>query len=125
MQYYTDDATLKPHHSTTKWLDLLLSTARSIGRDPSPGPSLRKWAVDAGFENVTERVFKMPIGPWPRDKRLKELGLVNAAQVTDGLEGFSMRLLCDVAGWKEDEVRVLVANVRRELKGGTIHPYVN
>lgn len=125
MQYRTDDDTLKPSHDTAVWLNALLNAARSIGRDPSPGLSLRKWVTDAGFENVTEKVFKMPIGPWPRDPRLKELGLLNAAQVTDGLEGFSMRLLCDVAGWKEEEVRVLIAKVRRELKAGAIHPYVN
>ena len=125
MQYYTDDGTLTPDHPTSSWLDLLLGAARSIGRTPSPGPSLKKWVEDAGFTNVRERVFKMPIGPWPRNRWLKDLGLANAVQVLDGLEGFSMRLLCDVAGWKEEEVKVLVAHVRRELKGGGLHVYVN
>lgn len=47
--------------------------------------------------------------------------MLNLRQVLDGLEGFSLRLLCDVAGWTENEVYVLLANVRKELKNPAIH----
>ncbi|CAI4214324.1 unnamed protein product [Parascedosporium putredinis] len=125
MQYRTDDDSLTDEHSTSKWLKVILGAANKVGRNPSPGPKLATWARDAGFENVTEKVFKMPIGPWPKDPYLKETGLINAAQVVDGLEGFSMRLLCGVEGWSETEVQVLLAQVRKELKGKAFHSYVN
>ncbi|PKS08174.1 hypothetical protein jhhlp_005450 [Lomentospora prolificans] len=125
MQYRTDDGSLTDDHNTTIWLNLILGAARKVGRNPSPGPELAKWAKDAGFQNVVEKVFKMPIGPWPKDPHLKETGLINAAQVIDGLEGFSMRLLCGVEGWDEEEVHVLLAKVRKELKGKAFHAYVN
>lgn len=47
----------------------------------------------AGFEQVTENRFAMPIGPWPKDKELKELGRYNRLQWQEGIENWSMFLL--------------------------------
>lgn len=47
--------------------------------------------------------------------------MYNISQVMTGLEGFSLRLYCDVLGWKKDEVLVLLAQVRSELKDPKIH----
>lgn len=46
-----------------------------------------------GFEEVTERPLPMPIGGWPKDKRLKELGKFNRLHWEEGIEGWSMYLL--------------------------------
>jgi hypothetical protein len=99
----------------------LLPLASKINREPCPGPKLEKWVKDTGFKNVIAKKFKFPLGPWPKDKLLKEVGMCNLQQVLNGLEGFSLRLLCDVGGWTEAEVTVLLAQVRRELKDPSIH----
>jgi hypothetical protein len=52
---------------------------------------------------------------------MKQIGMYNIAQVLSGLEGFSLRLFCHVLGWKREEVLVLLANVRKELKSPEIH----
>lgn len=39
-------------------------------RSYAPGPNLKKWAKEAGYVNVTEEIVPLPIGIWPRDKRL-------------------------------------------------------
>lgn len=104
-----------------KWINTLLSAARKIGRDPCPGASLEKWVRDAGFEDVVHQRFRFPVGPWPRDPALKEIGMYNLAQVLQGLEAFSLRLFCDVLGWRQEEVLVLTSKVRKELKNMNIH----
>lgn len=48
-----------------------------IFRDPSPGRNLRKWMTDAGFQNIKESRFKLPIGPWAKDKHLVRRPLSN------------------------------------------------
>lgn len=45
---------------------------------------------DAGFVNVEERIVKIPIGSWPKDKKLKTVGLYACASLVDGLEGLSL-----------------------------------
>ena len=54
----------------SKWITTLLQAARDFGRDPCPGPKLAGYMRDAGFKDVQERKFKIPIGPWPKDKHL-------------------------------------------------------
>ena len=42
-------------------------------------------------------------------------------QVEDGLEAFSFRLLTQMLGWKLEEVHVLLANVRKNLRDPKLH----
>jgi hypothetical protein len=37
-------------------------------------PKMPGWVKDSGFEDVREDSRVMPIGTWPKDKRLKEIG---------------------------------------------------
>jgi hypothetical protein len=122
LQYYSEDGSLTEDHDTLKWLGQLLPACRKIGRDPCPGPSLEKWVKDAGFTEVVHQKFRFPIGPWPKDPKLKEIGMYNLSQCLQGLEAFSLRLFCDVLGWRHEEVLVLCSKVRKELKDMNIHP---
>lgn len=93
----------------------------SLGRDANPGSQLEGWARDAGFVNVVHKRYRVPIGPWARNATLKEVGRWNMMQVLNGLEGLSMRLYTGVLGWKEEDVRVFLGKVRRDLADPGIH----
>jgi len=125
LQWYSDDGSLTKDHFSLMWINTLLEAARKIHRDPCPGVKLEEWVKDAGFENVTHHKFKFPIGPWPKDSKLKQVGLYNLASGLQGLEAFSLRLFCDVLGWKSEEVLVLTSKVRKEMKSSAFHAYVN
>ena len=119
--YYSEDGSLKDDSHTAIWIRELIGAARKTGREPSPGPRLEGWARDAGFTGVTHQKFRLPIGSWPKDPKMKQVGMYNLAQVLSGLEGFSLRLFCHVLGWKREEVLVLLTKVRKELKNPDIH----
>lgn len=51
-----------------------------------------------GLEEVTETRFKIPIGPWAKDKKMKELGQYNRLQWEEGLEGWVVYLLTTIKG---------------------------
>ena len=42
-------------------------------------------------------------------------------QIEDGLEGFSLRLFTNALGWKVEEVQVMLAKVRKDLRDPKIH----
>jgi len=119
--YYSEDGSLTDSHDTLKWIKLIISAADKIGREPCPGPKLESWVKEANFKNVTHSKFRLPFGPWPRDAKLKEIGMYNLTQLLDGLEGFSLRLFCDVLDWKKEEVLILLSRVRKEFKNPAIH----
>ena len=49
---------------------LIEDAIAKMHREYSPGPNLKKWAEEAGYVNVTERIIPLPIGVWPKDKDL-------------------------------------------------------
>jgi hypothetical protein len=55
----------------------------------------------------------------------KRLGEWNHMQVSDGLEGFTLRLFTKGLGWPIEEVRALLGCVREEMKDPNIHAYLN
>ena len=51
----------------------------------------------------------------------KIVGSWNLVQIEDGLEAFTLRLFTQFLGWKPEEVTVLLANVRKDLRDPRIH----
>ncbi|KAJ4289331.1 hypothetical protein N0V88_007082 [Collariella sp. IMI 366227] len=123
--FHSDDGTLTPSSEMLKWVTILNDAADSVGRTSSPGPNLEKWVQDAGFVNVRHEKFRLPLGPWPKDPKLKEVGRFNLMQMLSGLEAFSLRLYTDVLGWEKEEVMVMLAKVRGELRDSRIHAMYN
>lgn len=121
LQYYSDDGSLKPEDPLLYWISTLLDAARQLKRDPNPGSKLEGWVKDAGFKNVVHKRYKIPIGPWAKDPTLKGIGMLNHMQVNMGLEGLSMRLFTNVLKWKAEEIMVLLAKVRKDLRNPNIH----
>ncbi|UQC88540.1 methyltransferase domain-containing protein [Colletotrichum lupini] len=123
INYVSEDGTLTEEHHTDRWSKLLIEACRKIGRDPCIGPLLEGWVKETGFVDVVHQKFKMPIGPWAKDPHYKEIGMMNLIQLMDGLEAFSLRTFCGVHGWTREEVLVLLAEVRKELKAGSFHAH--
>ncbi|KAL1998704.1 hypothetical protein VTN02DRAFT_5711 [Thermoascus thermophilus] len=76
---------------------------------------LKQHMIDAGFVDVQDVVFKLPLGPWPDDPKMKEIGRLRGLAMNQGVEGYSLALYSRYLGWSADEVRVLLAKVRDEF----------
>ncbi|KAJ5683372.1 hypothetical protein N7462_006537 [Penicillium macrosclerotiorum] len=88
--------------------------------------TMRASIEKAGFIDVHEKSVKWPIGPWPRDKTLKDLGLVNLNHWLTGMEGYTMYLMTkfgEPAPWSTEEVQVYNAQIRKELVNPRQHVY--
>jgi hypothetical protein len=62
----------------------------------------------AGFVDVHSESFIWPIGPWPRDPYLKDLGRWGERNWCDGIEGWVMALYTRLLGWTYEEVKAFV-----------------
>lgn len=75
-------------------------------------PELMRAGIEgAGFINVHERNFKMPLGDWPKHPIYKEAGRLNKKGYKDGLEGWLMYALTRWGlpkPWTPEEVTVYV-----------------
>jgi hypothetical protein len=120
--YYSEDGSLTEDSYLLKWIKLFIDAARSkLNREPCPGRFLEGWVKDAGFSNVVHRRFRLPLGSWPKDSHMKDIGLCNLAQLLEGLEAFSLKLFCGILGMSTEEVHVLLASIRKELAARKYH----
>jgi hypothetical protein len=83
----------------------------------------RGWFEDRGFEEVTQKIAKLPCNPWPLDSRMKLLGAWEMENLLSSLEGMTMRLFQKGLGWSAEEVSVFLVNVRKEIKNRNYHAY--
>ncbi|CAL5870647.1 uncharacterized protein PFLUO_LOCUS4887 [Penicillium psychrofluorescens] len=122
----SDDGTLKEEHQLWGWGDMFIRCAERAGRSLAIQETMRSAIEKAGFVDVHEQKYKIPLGPWPRDKLLKEVGHLECAHWNAALEGWAMWLLThfgEPVPWKKEEVQVYLAKVRAELKDPHIHGY--
>lgn len=68
--------------------------------------------------------LKVPVGPWPRDKKMKEIGRFQQYQQISAVEAYTPALFTRVLGWDKVEVDILIAKVKKELKDKNLHLYV-
>ncbi|KAL5353101.1 hypothetical protein ACLOAV_001131 [Pseudogymnoascus australis] len=123
----SDDGSLKPDSLLAGWGKTFLDCAAHAGRPLDTQLTMRDSIAAAGFTEIREKLYKCPIGEWPKHPVYKDAGRVNAVHWKSGLEGWAMWLLTKHGRpqpWSADEVRVYVAKVRRELTDGTgLHIY--
>ncbi|KAL0932924.1 uncharacterized protein CTRU02_211887 [Colletotrichum truncatum] len=109
-----------------RWVDLFMEACKVSGRDGQIGPKLESLVWEnTGLMNIHHQPYRIPAGPWAKDPHLKEIGMYELIQLLDGLEGFSLRLLCGALGWSKEKVLVLLAGVRKDLKNPNIHAWLH
>ncbi|KAJ5345780.1 hypothetical protein N7452_003784 [Penicillium brevicompactum] len=126
VRVYSDDGTLKPEHMLHGWGNIFVACSERAGRSLRTHEKMRSAIEKAGFVDVHEEKYKIPMGPWPKDKLLKEAGHLQYAHWNAALEGWAMWLLThfgEPEPWTKEEVQVYLAKVRAELKNPHIHAY--
>ncbi|EEH20462.2 hypothetical protein PABG_02721 [Paracoccidioides brasiliensis Pb03] len=119
-----DDGSLPADYILAKWLQLMEEGLARFNVDllsPTKHPG---YIRDAGFTNINERIFKVPIGTWPRDKKLKKIGRYNRCVINGGLQGMSMKTFTGALGWTLQEMEVFNVGVRKSVEDSSIHSYL-
>lgn len=106
-----------------RWGPLAVECGEKFGKSFRIAEDLEEEMRKAGFVNVTYRTFKWPIGPWPKDSKYKQIGAYNRLAWEDGIEGWAMFLFTNYLAWQKEEVQILIAGIRKELRDHKIHGY--
>jgi hypothetical protein len=125
VKFYTTNGEFTPGCPLDRWADELVEGIKKFELEPEPGPKLEGWVRDAGFENIHHRLLPFPVGQWPKDKKLKEIGAFNQIQFVDNLEGISLRVFTAGLGWSSEEVQVFLVDVRKDVKNPKLQAQSN
>lgn len=119
----SDDGTVTKDYKLTQYFDILKRAASGRGFNLSVAPDLKRLVTEAGYSNIEENVYKLPMGPWAADTDLRVVGLYHREQFLDGIQGIILKYLTQVEGWNPEEVEVFIAAVRAQIMDKNIHCY--
>lgn len=106
-----------------QWTQFMDEAFTKMGRRADCARLYKDQLVAAGFVNVVEKRFIWPTNSWPKDKKLKELGMWCREDFQMGLEAMSMGLFTRVLGWTSLDVEVFIVKAKNEFNDPRIHAY--
>lgn len=119
-EMFTRDGTrldgLIPEHPVTRYMHSTSTAAERARRPLVMGRGMAERMEKAGFVDVQQRAEIWPLGSWPKQKDMKELGKWGGLAMKEGAYPFALMLL-NREGWSKEEIKEMTdATVTSILK---------
>jgi len=123
----SDDGTLSDS-TLCKWSKMLLDGFTANGRPLDSALKYKDQLTEAGFVDIKVVKRKWPTNRWPKDQKHKQIGAWAHENTMDALAALSLAIFTRPLGegglgWSVEELEVLLAGVRNDLKNLSIHSY--
>ncbi|KAL2419894.1 Methyltransferase [Exophiala dermatitidis] len=119
----TDDEEILPGSQIKALCDFSKEMSRAAGRDFQISTVMKKKIEDAGFVDVQEQRLKLPLGPWPTDPKLKDVGRFYERFYKTGLQGWLLQICTRSMGWTVDQVNDACIKAFQEINSRQQHFY--
>lgn len=110
-QLMSDHHPISPDNAMQKWFFDMRRASLMANRPIHVAPLLKQMFIDAGFVDVHEKVYKIPLNGWPRGHRLKRVGEMWHHSMRDGLSGFSYALFNRWLGMTTEQIEVSISRL--------------
>ena len=121
-----DDGTMKDDYGFKEWEESIAQAAfdKEPPRSTRYAPKISSYMRSAGFIDIQEQIYKLPLNSWPSDPHFKEIGDRWGEMMLAGVSGFSYKFMgAEGFGWPKHEIEVWLAGVRKAMKDRNIHAY--
>lgn len=123
IQVFSDDGTVDEDHILGGWAKPFFEASDLLGKSIRTIDQTKERIEGAGFTNVVQRNYKVPIGAWSSDPKLKEIGRWNQLYCLNGIESWAIYMLTMVLKWKVEDVHEYLARVRTAVLDKKTHGY--
>ncbi|KAJ5656619.1 hypothetical protein N7507_008569 [Penicillium longicatenatum] len=106
-----------------EWVEKVNDAARLFGKPMKIASQIHSWMENGGFVNVTDDIYKCPVGGWAKDRQLKEIGRLGKVLVLKVVEPYSLALFTRVLGYTYQEAQSYLEKVRAEMMNSKCHLY--
>jgi len=119
---YSDDGTLREDGPTRAYYRQLWVAMEKSGT-ATRTDIFEGLLKEVGFEDVTVVTQKIPVKPWTKNARLKELGNC-LLELSAGYESYGLAAFTRILGMEEKKARELIRGAEREHMDLSIHAYL-
>lgn len=96
IMFKSDDGTVGPDHILKRWSRTFQEAGEQFGRTFKIAERAKQYFIDTGFSEIRESRFKLPVGGWSSEPKLKEIGRWNFLHCYQGAEGWALFLCTHV-----------------------------
>ena len=97
----------------------------SIGRPPADLSRMHSFLENAGFVDIVDNTSMQPIGPWPKDKQMKDIGGLNMLLMETAIDAYTLASLTRIKGMPYEEVRKICDESWEAVKNKNQHVYMH
>ncbi|KAH7148980.1 S-adenosyl-L-methionine-dependent methyltransferase [Dactylonectria estremocensis] len=121
----SDDGSVEETSAMGQWGKIFIEGGQKIGRtftvyqDNTQNTALE----EAGFVDLHVHTYKSPIGGWPKDEKLREIGQYVQLTMESDFEGIIVFMTSVLGNWTKEEVQVYIAHLRREIRDKEKHAW--
>ncbi|OBT73167.1 hypothetical protein VF21_07931 [Pseudogymnoascus sp. 05NY08] len=144
----SDDDSVERATEVVDWFSTVDKASEVFGKKMDVADKQKQWMIDAGFVDVRDDVYKVrpifsfpapvafgvvakqlpvsqvPLGRWPRDPRLKEMGLYFQTQSVDAVEPVSMALFTRALNMSPEQAQLMMIGPRQGMRNPDYHLYI-
>ena len=92
IQPKSEDGSLPADSILFQWNSVARDWARATGKTFFVANEVKQQIADAGFVEVVEQIFKVPLGTWSSDERCNQIGRFYEQLWREGMEGWVMAI---------------------------------
>lgn len=119
----SDDGTLEQAPALKQWTQYVNEATAEVGKPLGYERRIREYLTDAGFVNIQEVTYRLPLNTWPADKYGKTCGRWYEMGFVEGIEGLSLGPLCRVKQWPFPHVQQFIKDVLQQTRSRDVHAY--
>lgn len=115
------DADSLPATAQTTYRDNLFKASEKYGK---PFDLITKYARmlrEAGFTNIVQRKFQVPVGTWPRNSQQKRMGALCHAVLSAGAEAYALKMCTSALGMELEAVNKVIQDYIAEISNKAVH----
>ncbi|KAG9235960.1 methyltransferase LaeA [Amylocarpus encephaloides] len=120
----SDNNSVSGNSGLMRWVHCLQQATAASYRPMEYNADTRRMLHDAGFVDIYDYNTNLPLSPWPRDQKQKEIGRWYNLALIQGLEAVTLQPLTR-AGWHREEIDRLIDEAKQDICNKTIHAYCN
>ncbi|SCO17162.1 unnamed protein product [Fusarium fujikuroi] len=122
--FFSDDETASEVMAVQTWNKLFREASKAFGRSFCEIEGDAELLAAAGFVDVQVTDFKVPVGGWAKDPKLRQVGQFLRATIENDLEGYTLMAWQQILGWPKDEYQVFLMDMRKALRDKKVHSYI-
>ncbi|KAG6165979.1 hypothetical protein E4U51_003990 [Claviceps purpurea] len=122
-EFCSDDGSIELEPVLASYGELFREASKILKRPLFVKEKLPRALDEAGFIDKRVVQYKVPIGPWAKDRRLAEAGRFARETLEHDIEGYT-QMLWQSAQKPEDEYHAWLASMRKAIRNSKVHSYI-